>query len=84
MTGTRKVIAKLPVGAYNIQFWFNYKSMPQNFLGKEILWFSPIKTKNIRLCMLKKSFKNVDYSLDTIIIATAMITNVYIYSYRCQ
>lgn len=30
--GTRKVIAKLPVGAYNIQFWFNYKSMPQNFL----------------------------------------------------
>lgn len=30
--GSRKVIAQLPVGAYNIQFWFDYRAMKQNFL----------------------------------------------------
>ncbi|XP_061192824.1 A disintegrin and metalloproteinase with thrombospondin motifs 18-like [Saccostrea echinata] len=30
--GSRKVIAEIPVGAYNIQFWFDYTSMKQNFL----------------------------------------------------
>lgn len=33
--GSRKVIAQLPVGAYNIQFWFDYRAMKQNFLGKK-------------------------------------------------
>nr|XP_022286304.1 A disintegrin and metalloproteinase with thrombospondin motifs 4-like [Crassostrea virginica] len=30
--GSRKVIAELPVGAYNIQFSFNYGAMKQNYL----------------------------------------------------
>ncbi|XP_048744997.1 A disintegrin and metalloproteinase with thrombospondin motifs 6-like [Ostrea edulis] len=31
-TGSRKVVAEIPVGAYNIQFSFDYLSMKQNYL----------------------------------------------------
>lgn len=73
MTGTRKVIAQ-PVGAYNLQFWFNYKSMDQNFLGKEIMWLSPISQRIYVYVCRKKSFDNGDYSLDNIMKAMAKMT----------
>lgn len=74
MTGTRKVIAQLPVGAYNIQFWFNYKSMDQNFLGKEIMWLSPISQRIYVYVCRKKIFRQWRQSLDNIMKAMAKMT----------